>query len=183
MSRVAIEQMLWLMDKAFSGAPGEEHSLLANLESLREDDWHWLPSGGARSVFEIAIHVGECKFVYESHAFGDGSMTWMRPRSIPRVGRGAMPYEVLDWLREAHGCFRGSVEALPDDDELLKLRKSNWGQEYETRWLISVMIEHDLYHAGEINHIRSLHHEKDRWAWLEETSLPDPLSHSSGEGE
>jgi hypothetical protein len=27
-----------------------------------------------------------------------------------------------------------------------------------------VMIEHDIYHAGEINHLRSLHHGDDRWA-------------------
>jgi hypothetical protein len=25
------------------------------------------------------------------------------------------------------------------------------------------MIEHDLYHAGEINHIRALRQENDRW--------------------
>jgi len=27
------------------------------------------------------------------------------------------------------------------------------------------MITHDLFHAGEINHIRALHHEDDRWEW------------------
>jgi hypothetical protein len=26
------------------------------------------------------------------------------------------------------------------------------------------MIEHDLYHAGEINHLRSLRQGTDRWA-------------------
>jgi len=39
------------------------------------------------------------------------------------------------------------------------------GEEYETRWIIAVMIEHDLYHAGEINHIRSLFEGEDSWAW------------------
>jgi hypothetical protein len=27
------------------------------------------------------------------------------------------------------------------------------------------MIEHDLYHAGEINHLRALRHGADRWAF------------------
>jgi hypothetical protein len=27
------------------------------------------------------------------------------------------------------------------------------------------MIQHDLYHAGEINHLRSLHRRADRWAY------------------
>jgi hypothetical protein len=30
------------------------------------------------------------------------------------------------------------------------------------------MIEHDLYHGGEINHIRSQHQQNDRWAWLQD---------------
>jgi hypothetical protein len=73
--------------------------------------------------------------------------------------------EVVAWLREGQRMLRGSVAALQSDDELLMMRRSNWGQEYETRWLISVMIEHDLYHAGEINHIRAMRQGDDRWAW------------------
>ena len=34
----------------------------------------------------------------------------------------------------------------------------------EPRWLVRVMIEHDLYHGGEINHIRSVLQGADRWA-------------------
>ena len=33
----------------------------------------------------------------------------------------------------------------------------------ETRWLISAMIEHDLYHSGEINHVRALLQGNDAW--------------------
>ena len=50
------------------------------------------------------------------------------------------------------------------DAELLRRRKTNWGELAETRWIVSVMIEHDLYHAGEINHIRALRQLDDRWA-------------------
>lgn len=73
--------------------------------------------------------------------------------------------EVVSWLREGQRMLRGSVDSLQSDEELLKLRRSNWGQMYETRWLIGVTIEHDLYHAGEINHIRALKQANDRWAW------------------
>jgi hypothetical protein len=38
----------------------------------------------------------------------------------------------------------------------------------ETRWIISVMIQHDLYHAGEINHVRSLLSGDDRWLFERE---------------
>jgi hypothetical protein len=33
----------------------------------------------------------------------------------------------------------------------------------ETRWLIAVTIEHDLYHSGEINLIRSLCGRETEW--------------------
>jgi hypothetical protein len=34
------------------------------------------------------------------------------------------------------------------------------------------MIQHDLYHAGEINHIRALRQRNDRWAWEESDVMP-----------
>ena len=37
----------------------------------------------------------------------------------------------------------------------------------ETRWLISVMIEHDLYHAGEINAILAIR-RGEAWEYGEE---------------
>jgi hypothetical protein len=164
MSRVALDQLLYLMDEAFD-AEGHEHSLLANIRSVKEDDWTWVPPGAGRSISEIVAHVGICKYVYDNHAFGDASMRWDRPRSLPGIRPDASIDEVVMWLREGQRMLRTSVDGLQSDEELLKLRASNWGQMYETRWLISVMIEHDLYHAGEINHIRALRQGNDRWAW------------------
>jgi hypothetical protein len=40
---------------------------------------------------------------------------------------------------------------------------TNWGEQKETRWIITAMIQHDLYHAGEINHLRALIQGTDRW--------------------
>jgi len=28
-----------------------------------------------------------------------------------------------------------------------------------------VIIEHDVYHAGEVNHLRALRQDDDRWPW------------------
>ncbi len=162
MSRAAVEQLLYLMEEAFER--NGEHSLLANLRTVTEDDLRWVPPGGHRSIPEIVAHVGECKYVYDNHAFGDGSMRWDRPGTVPAVDAQAPRSAVIDWLREGQRRLRESVTAL-DDGELLKPRRGNWGEMRETRWLIAVMIEHDLYHAGEINHIRALHQENDGWAW------------------
>jgi hypothetical protein len=162
MGRAGIEQILFFMDEAFEG--DREHAFLRNLRSVRDEDWLWLPPGGARSPFDIVRHVGECKYVYENHAFGDASMRWDRPGSVPTIEPSTPRDEVIAWLREGQRLLRSAFAAL-DDSELTALRNVNWGERYETRRIMSIMIEHDLYHGGEINHLRALRHGNDRWAW------------------
>ena len=55
--------------------------------------------------------------------------------------------------------------ALVGDAELLQPRPANWGELKEMQWLITVLIGHDLYHAGEINHLRALLQKTDRWPY------------------
>lgn len=161
MGWVAIEQLLYLLGEAFENS--REHSLLANLNSLSSDDWRWQPPGGKRTVFEIVRHVGECKFVYDNHAFGDGSMRWDRPGTIPTIAADAESDAAIAWLGQGQAALMSSVASLDDDGELLQVRRANWGMTYQTRWLINVMVQHDLYHAGEINHIRALKQGNDAW--------------------
>ena len=163
MGDAGVQQLLHLMDEAFEG--NGDHSLLANLRSVREDDWLWVPPGGARTIFDLVRHVGECKYVYANHAFGDASMRWDRRGTVPSVDRDTPTTAVIEWLQSGQRGLREDVAALPDDGELLRPRRANWGRSYETRWLINVMIQHDLYHAGEINHIRALKQNNDRSPW------------------
>jgi uncharacterized damage-inducible protein DinB len=155
--------MLYLMDQAFEG--NVEHSLLGNLRSVQDDDWHWVPPDGGRSIFDIVQHVGEARFAYDDHAFRTATMRWDQPGTIPSIDKDAGPAAIIEWLKEGNRLLRESVEVLGDDEELLKKRKANWGEEFETRWLINVTIQHDIYHAGEINHLRCLRQGTDRWPW------------------
>ncbi len=158
-----VDQFLYLLDEAFDGNP--EHSLLGNLRTVAAEDWEWLPPDGRRSIRQIIAHVGACKYMYENHAFGDAALTWTDPLVNPAALRPDGPVEaVLEWVQEGQRRLRESVARL-EDAELREPRKTNWGETRETRWIISVMIEHDLYHAGEINHIRALRQGNDRWAY------------------
>jgi hypothetical protein len=56
------------------------------------------------------------------------------------------------------------VRGLTDADLLLP-RPANWGERRETRWLLSTLLQHDTYHAGEINRMRALLAGEDRWMW------------------
>jgi hypothetical protein len=76
---------------------------------------------------------------------------------------GETPAAAVEWPRASHAPLRATIAALVDD-ELLKPRRANWGEIVETRWLISMMIAHDYYRRGEINHLRALRNPNDCWA-------------------
>jgi len=164
-SRDLLDHVIWDMGQAFD-------MLFANLKDLRDDDWDWLPAGGARSIRAIVGHVASCKVMYDNHAFGDASLTWMDPRfeeaQSPASADGFLPETLVEWLRQSDLRVRRSVDALGDDVELARDRRVNWGGMRSTRWIISRLIQHDAFHAGEINHLRAVHQQNDRWEWEQE---------------
>jgi uncharacterized damage-inducible protein DinB len=163
-SHIAINTLAWLIEEAFQGDPS--HSLLANLKDLREEDWTATPVGSNRSIADILEHVGWSKWMYEDYAFGSESMRGDQPPLVPSEGMRSRPQaELLSWLTEGHERWLASVRALPDDAELDKNRLTNWGEQLLTRDIIRIMIAHDFYHAGEINHIRALLQGTDRWPY------------------
>ena len=159
MTASAISQLLYLLDEAFQGT--DWHSLIGNLGSIMPEDWLWVPPFGHRSIRDIVRHVGGCKFMYHNHAFGDAQLIWEDPL-VDGHGVLSTVSSATVWLREGHSRLRQSI-ALLDDTELLLPRMVPWDELKETRWIIGMMIQHDLYHAGEINHIRSLNQQHDRW--------------------
>ncbi len=161
MATAAVDQLLYLLDEAFEGE--DWHSLLTNLRDVAPEEWRWVPPGGQRSIRDLVQHVGSCKFMYDNHAFGDATLDWEHPLVVGDEAL-ADAASAIAWLRDGHAGLRRSIAGL-DDAELLRPRRTNWGELKETRWIVAVMIQHDLYHAGEINHLRSLCHGEDRWAY------------------
>ncbi|MHB8375793.1 MAG: DinB family protein [Dehalococcoidia bacterium] len=162
MTRVAIAALLYLLDEAFSG--DGPHSFLANLESVTPELWPRRPDGGERSIREIAYHAGVAKFLHANHLFGDASLTYGDlMRSATMAGDSMDMDRAIAWLREGHRVLRDGVAGL-SDGELTQLRRSPWGEVREVRRGVAAMIEHDVYHAGEINHIRALLQGDDGWS-------------------
>jgi hypothetical protein len=104
--------------------------------------------------------------MYEDYAFGSASLRGDQPPLVPEGGaRSRPPEELLAWLKEGHRRWLESVRALTDDSELDTDRLTNWGERLATRVILRIMIAHDLYHAGEINHLRALLQSTDRWPY------------------
>ena len=164
----AIREVLYLLDEAFAGRgienSNESQALLTNLATVGEREWRALPGGATRSIESIVLHVGSCKVMYDDYAFGRGTLRWGTPPVQPWHEGSAPMSDALRWLRESQARLVDHVAALSDDD-LARPRLANWGERRETRWLLAALIGHDFYHAGEINHLRSLLGADDRWRW------------------
>jgi hypothetical protein len=164
----AVDELVYLLDEAFRGKGIEEthesQSLLANLVTVDDASWRAAPPGGSRTIESIVLHVGGCKIMYDEYAFGAARLRWDDP-GLPPWPEGEAPRdEAIAWLTEAHETLIDHVHALHDDD-LSRSRPANWGEQRQTRWLIATLLEHDTYHAGEINHIRALLLSDDGWKW------------------
>jgi uncharacterized damage-inducible protein DinB len=169
--RSGIESLVYLMGESFRGAGIEEtdesQALLPNLATVPEAAWRALPEGASRSIESIALHVGACKVMYDDYAFGSASLQWATPEVEPFTEGEADRAEVVAWLEAAHDRLVGHVASLTDDKELDRPRLTNWGDMMPTRWIVAAMITHDAYHAGEINHLRSLLGPDDRWRHIQ----------------
>jgi len=169
-ARSGIDSFLYLMNEAFRGRGIEEsnesQALLTNLATVSESAWRALPVGASRAIETMALHVGACKIMYDDYAFGTGTLRFGAPEVEPWGARGPGPKDdVLSWLEHAHQSLVDHVAALADDHELGRPRLTNWGELRPTRWIVGAIITHDAYHAGEINHVRSLLDGDDRWRY------------------
>lgn len=165
MSRVVVDQLLSMLDQSFERSPDAGptdgwHSLMANLESVGDEDWEWLPADGKRTIGHLAIHCGFAMRMYADRGFGDATLE-MADAVFTRTGGEPSKAAVLPWLREAHGILRDSLVAS-DDESLGHMRVTHWGERKTRRWFIVTMIEHNIYHAGEINHLRALAQKNDK---------------------
>ena len=164
----AVDEIVYILEEAFAGAGIEEsneaQSLLQNLRSVEPSMWRTVPAGGVRTIESIALHIGSCKVMYDEYAFGPGRLFWGDPDVQPWPAGEAPWKETIAWLEDVHSRFVDHVRALEDED-LGTPRPTNWGELRETRWLISTIAQHDVYHAGEVNHLRSVLSSSDGWRW------------------
>ena len=154
----AVDALVFQMESAFAGEYW--HSVLLNLGSCTADDWDWTPPGGRRTIRDIVKHIGVCKLRWHNQLFGDRSLTWEDFELVAEQEAAGPPDRVTAWLQEVHANLQSSVARLMDD-ELPGEREGYWSEPKPLQVTIVIMIQHDLYHAGEINHIRALHQGND----------------------
>jgi hypothetical protein len=160
MGRTAIDTLARMLEAAYRGDPF--HALRRNLDSVLPEEWEARPPDAptptvepATDVFaisEIVLHVAGAKFMYANHAFGDAALEWSGinlPATRDRDG-------LLTWLDEGHSAFAAGLAAADNDAVLEEKRPWPGGFQLPVSFMIATIINHDLYHSGEINRQRAL---------------------------
>ena len=137
-----------LAERAFSKSPW--HSLMSALEGVTEEAFTWLPERHNGfpwmdgSIQDIVYHVAGDKLVQLNHAFGDATMNW---ENVPVVkgDKAALISAQAELL-----------QAIRSTDDL-DAKVTGWGgKRLKAVDFFLMLIEHDLYHAGQIRYIRNL---------------------------
>ena len=167
MPRTQIDLLIDALDFAYKG--DRWSALLSNLAPVTDAEWAVTPAEHSAEIFgddpelsigDIVLHIAGPLVMYGNRAFGDGTMTW------ERVGtdlRGRDRASVLAWLDLVYGRFVDGLQALAEDASLDELRTAHWGQEIPVRHFVAIMMNHMLYHSGEINRQLSLMRGANGW--------------------
>ena len=171
MGRAVLDHFLWQLDQCFELKP--EHSLMGSLSFVTGAVLDTLPPGGGRTIRDLIGHCASVKRMHTNHAFGDRTLGWwdtwkgdgeLADAKLADAKLADANLEALvEWLRRAHAEAQEALRSLANDEELLVERRTHWGELRETRLIVDAIMIHDVYHAGEINHLRGLLQNADQF--------------------
>lgn len=143
-----------LQRRAFHTSPW--HSLKAALEDLSEDVFVWQPPRHTGfpwlngSIRDIVYHVTGDKLIQINHAFGDSSLNWENV-ALSKAAKTKMLCDLRDAQDRVVQTLEERTEASLGD------KVSSWGgKTMPADDLFLMLIEHDIYHAGQIRYIRNV---------------------------
>jgi uncharacterized damage-inducible protein DinB len=139
------------MDRAFSGDAWHGPSLMALLEGVSPADAAKRPVAAAHSIWELMNHIAAWNRIVERRLRDETvkvtpEMDWpMVPIASDVTWKRA-----LDNLRESRAVLRKTVEGLTD----AQLDEHPPGLPDSRYILLHGLVQHDLYHAGQIALLR-----------------------------
>ncbi len=106
------------------------------------------------SILNLAYHTGGDKEVLVSHAFGDRSVTWETVQARFQADGGDLA-AARRLAEEGHALVLRTLDAWAE--EALESPVPYYGGKTLTaQEVFTIISEHDLYHAGQINFVKCL---------------------------
>ena len=142
-----IDRILDQMDRAFSGDAWHGPSLMSALEGISAEDAAKHPIKDAHSIWELVHHLGAWNVISRRRLAGE-SVEITPERDWPPVGdlSEAAWRRALENLNQARARLRESIRNFSDEH----LQGKAAGPDYSRYVVLHGVIQHDLYHAGQI---------------------------------
>jgi uncharacterized damage-inducible protein DinB len=142
-----INRILDQMDRAFSGEAWHGPDLTQLLNGISAEDASKHPVPGAHSIWEIVNHIAAWNTIVQHKSKGEpievtAEMDW------PPVWDASETTwkRSLENLGESRTRLRNYVKSVRDDQLDEKVQRENYSQYV----LLQGLVQHDLYHAGQI---------------------------------
>jgi hypothetical protein len=156
MSENRIEQLLEVVDRAYSRRSWHGTNLRGSIRGVSASEAGWRPARGRHNIWEIVVHAAYWKYAVRRRLAGEqrgsfdleGSNWFVRPD-----GRGEREWKAdVALLEQTHRTLRESIARLPPES----LERKVAGGGVTAFELIAGIAAHDLYHAGQIQLIKRL---------------------------
>lgn len=148
-----IGQLLAQLDQAYNRRSWHGTNLKGSIRGLTAAEAAWRPRRDRHNIQEIVVHAAYWKYAVRRRLTGER--------------RGSFPLEGSNWFRRERAdenAWRGDLRLLDECHRLLRkavaqLDPASLGRPDAAQgphWLISGIIAHDLYHAGQIQLLKKL---------------------------
>ena len=143
-----IKRILDQMDRAFAGEAWHGPSVMPLLEGMTSDDASARPIRDTHSIWELVNHIAAWNTIVQHRAAGEAVKDVTAERDWPPVWEASEVAwkRALEDLKASRARLRGVVERLRED----QLDQRAPGEEYSIYFMLHGLIQHDLYHAGQI---------------------------------
>lgn len=142
-----INRIVDQMDRAFSGEAWHGPSLQAVIEGVSAEEASKHPVRNGHSIWELVNHVAAWNSIVRRRLMGEvvavtPEIDWPPVWEATDVAW----KRTLEQLTECRALLRKVVAGLADD----QLRERVPDEEYTNYFMLHGLIQHDLYHAGQI---------------------------------
>jgi uncharacterized damage-inducible protein DinB len=142
-----IHRILDQMDRAFSGDAWHGPSLMSVLDGISGEDASKHPIHGAHSIWELVNHIAAWSTISQHRLSGE-TVEITTERDWPPVWEASDTAwkRALENLAESHARLRDAIKGFSDE----QLEENAAGPDYSRYVVLHGVIQHDLYHAGQI---------------------------------
>jgi uncharacterized damage-inducible protein DinB len=133
--------------RAFEGEAWHGPAVLELLEDVTAEEAAARPAPGAHSIWEVALHIGAWDAIVVRRMAGETLVEVPEAEDWPQPGPSAASWDATrQALREGNRRLRQAIAALDG----ARLDAPVPGKDYDHRFLLHGVVQHDLYHAGQI---------------------------------